>query len=70
MSFSFVVDFLSILSDDIMETLYTARLHGFPNLSRAGLEPALSEESILSLLIVLGSSISLVGLVFAFITYR
>ncbi|XP_017769439.1 PREDICTED: adhesion G protein-coupled receptor E2-like [Nicrophorus vespilloides] len=52
-----------------METLYTARLHGFPNLSRSSLEPALSEESILSLLIVLGSSVSLVGLVFAFITY-
>ncbi|XP_065164115.1 adhesion G protein-coupled receptor E2-like isoform X2 [Atheta coriaria] len=52
-----------------METLYTARLHGFPNLTRSGMEPALSEESVLSLLIVLGSSISLVGLVFAFITY-
>jgi hypothetical protein len=54
-----------------MDTLYTARLHGFPNLSRNSLEPTvLSEESVLSLLIVLGSSISLVGLVFAFITYR
>lgn len=53
-----------------METLYTARLHGFPNLSKSAMEPALSEESVLSLLIVLGSSISLVGLVFAFITYR
>ncbi|KAH0810604.1 hypothetical protein GEV33_012188 [Tenebrio molitor] len=54
----------------IMDTLYTARLHGFPNLSRNSLEPTvLSEESVLSLLIVLGSSISLVGLVFAFITY-
>ncbi|CAH1369808.1 adhesion G protein-coupled receptor E2-like [Tenebrio molitor] len=53
-----------------MDTLYTARLHGFPNLSRNSLEPTvLSEESVLSLLIVLGSSISLVGLVFAFITY-
>lgn len=52
-----------------METFYTARLHGFPNFSRTAMEPALSEESVLSLLIVLGSSISLVGLVFAFITY-
>ncbi|KAF5283914.1 hypothetical protein FQR65_LT13675 [Abscondita terminalis] len=52
-----------------METFYTAKLHGFPNLSRAMMEPAFSEESVLSLLIVLGSSISLVGLVFAFITY-
>lgn len=56
-----------------MDTLYTARMHGFPNLTRVGLmsgDSPLSEESILSLLIVLGSSISLVGLVFAFITYR
>ncbi|CAG9853611.1 unnamed protein product [Phyllotreta striolata] len=52
-----------------MDTLYTARIHGFPNLSKAGLEPPLTEESILSLLVVLGSSISLVALVFAFITY-
>ncbi|GJQ86423.1 hypothetical protein Trydic_g10331 [Trypoxylus dichotomus] len=52
-----------------METLYTTRFHGFPNLSRAAAESPLTEESMLSLLIVLGSSISLVGLVFAFITY-
>lgn len=53
-----------------METFYTARLHGFPNLSRTAMEPSLNQESLLSLLIVLGSSVSLVGLVFAFITYR
>lgn len=52
-----------------MDTLYTARLHGFLNLSRSS-EPALTEANVLSLLIVLGSSVSLVGLVFAFITYR
>ncbi len=28
------------------------------------------EEAVLSLIVVLGSSISLVGLIFAFITYR
>lgn len=53
-----------------MDTLMTSRFHGFPNLTRAGFEPVLTEESILSLLVVLGSSISLVALVFAFITYR
>lgn len=53
-----------------METLFTAKLHGFSNFSKNGVEPVFSEESFLSLLIVLGSSISLVGLVFAFITYR
>ncbi|XP_060517691.1 cadherin EGF LAG seven-pass G-type receptor 1-like [Cylas formicarius] len=52
-----------------MDTLYAARLHGFPNLTRGGTEPALTEQSVLSLLIVLGSSLSLVALVFAFITY-
>lgn len=52
-----------------METLFTGKLHGFTNFSRAAIEPVLSEESLLSLLIVLGSSVSLVGLVFAFITY-
>lgn len=53
-----------------METLFTSKLHGFANFSRSAIEPVLTEQSILSLLIVLGSSISLVGLVFAFITYR
>ncbi|KAF7282037.1 hypothetical protein GWI33_003476, partial [Rhynchophorus ferrugineus] len=52
-----------------MDTLYTTRFHGFPNFSRSSLEPNISEESVLSLLIVLGSSVSLVALVFAFITY-
>lgn len=57
-----------------MDTLYAARMHGFPNLTRGSAllpgETPFSEENILSLLIVLGSSVSLVGLVFAFITYR
>lgn len=52
-----------------METLYTARLHALSSYNRSNVEAALTEESVLSLLIVLGSSISLVGLVFAFITY-
>ncbi|XP_030747838.1 adhesion G protein-coupled receptor E3-like [Sitophilus oryzae] len=53
-----------------MDTLYTARLHGFPpNISHSSIETNISEESVLSLLIVLGSSVSLVALVFAFITY-
>ncbi|CAH0556810.1 unnamed protein product [Brassicogethes aeneus] len=52
-----------------MDTMYTAKLHGFPNLTRSNMDQAFTEESILSLLIVLGSSISLVALVFAFITY-
>lgn len=59
-----------------MENLYTARVHGFVTINSTnggngglGAQP-FTEESVLSLLIVLGSSISLVGLVFAFITYR
>ncbi|XP_045471200.1 adhesion G protein-coupled receptor E3-like [Harmonia axyridis] len=54
-----------------MDNLYSSRLHGFPNLSKgsASMETALTEQGVLSLLIVLGSSVSLVGLVFAFITY-
>lgn len=53
-----------------METLYTGRIHGFMNLSKIPVDPAFTEEKVVSLLIVLTSSISLVGLVFAFITYR
>ena len=54
-----------------MESFYTARIHGFPNYTMIGARGAdMTEESILSLVAVLGSSVSLVGLVFAFITYR
>lgn len=51
-----------------METLYTGRLHGFPNLT-SGYYPV-PEEGVLSLIVVLATSVSLVALVFAFITYR
>lgn len=54
----------------IMDSLYTARLHGFLSSNRTAMETNLTEEGVLSLLIVLGSSLSLVALVFAFITYR
>lgn len=55
-----------------MDNFYAARIHGLANLTAVGARPGtdLTEESILSLVSVLGSSISLVGLVFAFITYR
>ncbi|KAJ9583837.1 hypothetical protein L9F63_021813 [Diploptera punctata] len=56
-----------------MENFYTARVHGFPNLTARGLIPGsaehMTQEGLLSLVVVLGSSVSLVGLVFAFITY-
>ncbi|KAL1497053.1 hypothetical protein ABEB36_008080 [Hypothenemus hampei] len=52
-----------------MDTLYTARLHGFLNENKTVMDANLTEEGVLSLLIVLGSSLSLVSLVFAFITY-
>ncbi|XP_075211481.1 adhesion G protein-coupled receptor L4-like [Lycorma delicatula] len=50
-----------------MENVYSGRVHGFPNWTVVGV--ASGEEGILSLIVVLGSSLSLVGLVFAFITY-
>ncbi|PSN45016.1 hypothetical protein C0J52_11629 [Blattella germanica] len=54
-----------------MENVYTARVHGFPNLTGRGLLPEqMTQEGALSLVVVLGSSVSLVALVFAFITYR
>jgi hypothetical protein len=55
---------------------YTARVHGLPNLTARGLltggvsAEQMTQEGVLSLVVVLGSSVSLVGLVFAFITYR
>lgn len=61
-----------------METLYTGHLHGFPptNISSSSsfYNPMGStwgaQGGIVALGVVLGSSISLVGLAFAFITYR
>lgn len=55
-----------------MEGLFDRRIRGRSNFTVIGAYPGgdLAEESILSLVTVLGSSISLVGLVFAFITYR
>lgn len=53
-----------------MENIYTTRVHGFPNLTGAVLGEQMTQEGALSLVVVLGSSVSLVGLVFAFITYR
>ncbi|KDR22137.1 hypothetical protein L798_02101 [Zootermopsis nevadensis] len=53
-----------------MENFYTARVHGFPNLTGGLSAEQMTQEGALSLVVVLGSSVSLVGLVFAFITYR
>ena len=61
-----------------MDTLYTTGhgFHGFPstfNISSTTFYPGSSwgnQEGIVALGVVLGSSISLVGLAFAFITYR
>lgn len=52
-----------------MENFYSSKIHGFPNYTSLS-NGEFSQESVLSLIAVLGSSISLVGLVFAFITYR
>ncbi|XP_012154182.1 cadherin EGF LAG seven-pass G-type receptor 1 isoform X1 [Megachile rotundata] len=59
-----------------METLYTGAIHGFPQ-SNGGLGNGMSpgignsfdQDGVLSLIVVLGGSLSLVALVFAFITY-
>jgi hypothetical protein len=53
-----------------MDTLYTARVHGFAAPGLVNLTGLEGHEGILSLVAVLGSSVSLVALVFAFITYR
>lgn len=57
-----------------METLYTGHIHGFPttaNISYGSLSTAWgSQGGLIALGVVLGSSVSLVGLAFAFITYR
>lgn len=52
-----------------METLYTSQVHGFPNLTSSYIQVS-GEEGVLSLVVVLATSVSLVALVFAFITYR
>lgn len=60
-----------------METLYTG-IHGYPhktshgmtNGMSMGLAASLDQDGLLSLVVVLGGSLSLVALVFAFITYR
>ncbi|XP_031776647.1 adhesion G protein-coupled receptor L4 [Nasonia vitripennis] len=59
-----------------METLYTGAIHGFPQASNglangisSGLAASFDQDGVLSLVVVLGGSLSLVALVFAFITY-
>ncbi|XP_053695644.1 cadherin EGF LAG seven-pass G-type receptor 1-like [Sabethes cyaneus] len=56
-----------------METLYTGHIHGFPpaaNVSYGTLSTTWgSQGGLIALGVVLGSSVSLVGLAFAFITY-
>ncbi|VVC25696.1 Hypothetical protein CINCED_3A012620 [Cinara cedri] len=52
-----------------MENIYPRRVPVIGNLTGNGWTVA-SQESVLSLIVVLGSSVSLVGLIFAFITYR
>lgn len=58
-----------------METLYTGHIHGFTssqnNISYGSVGTAWgSQGGLVALGVVLGSSVSLVGLAFAFITYR
>lgn len=60
-----------------METLYTGAIHGFPQPNGAlangissGIGSSFDQDGVLSLIVVLGGSLSLVALVFAFITYR
>ncbi|XP_012270579.1 cadherin EGF LAG seven-pass G-type receptor 1 [Orussus abietinus] len=58
-----------------METLYTGAIHGFPKTGgiaggiATGIAGSLDQDGVLSLIVVLGGSLSLVALVFAFITY-
>ncbi|XP_017885636.1 adhesion G protein-coupled receptor L4-like [Ceratina calcarata] len=59
-----------------METLYTGAIHGFPqsnggqtNGISSGIASSFDQDGVLSLIVVLGGSLSLVALVFAFITY-
>ncbi|OAD58757.1 Codanin-1 [Eufriesea mexicana] len=64
-------------SSEEMETLYTGAIHGFPqsnggltNGISTGIASSFDQDGVLSLIVVLGGSLSLVALVFAFITYR
>ncbi|CAL7952463.1 unnamed protein product [Xylocopa violacea] len=59
-----------------MEALYTGTIHGFPrsntgpnNGISSGMANSFDQDGVLSLIVVLGGSLSLVALVFAFITY-
>ncbi|KAK2584046.1 hypothetical protein KPH14_006496 [Odynerus spinipes] len=60
-----------------MESLYTGAIHGFhqPNAGvmangfSTGIASSFDQDGVLSLIVVLGGSLSLVALVFAFITY-
>ncbi|CAG7821164.1 unnamed protein product, partial [Allacma fusca] len=53
-----------------MDNWYSARVHAMFESNTPGEDmEMLTEEGMLSLAVVLGSSLSLVGLVFAFITY-
>ncbi|RLU16757.1 hypothetical protein DMN91_010825 [Ooceraea biroi] len=59
-----------------METLYTGAIHGFPqpgggiaNGVSTGIATSFDQDGVQSLVVVLGGSLSLVALVFAFITY-
>ncbi|XP_076663167.1 cadherin EGF LAG seven-pass G-type receptor 1 isoform X1 [Andrena cerasifolii] len=59
-----------------METFYTGAIHGFPqsnggvaNGISTGIASSFDQDGVLSLIVVLGGSLSLVALVFAFITY-
>lgn len=61
-----------------MESLYSGAVHNFPQVKgigvangiSAGIAGPLDQQGVLSLVVVLGGSVSLVALVFAFITYR
>ncbi|KAL2726833.1 adhesion G protein-coupled receptor L4-like, partial [Vespula squamosa] len=60
-----------------MESLYTGAIHGFhqpnggmvANGFSTGIASSFDQDGVLSLIVVLGGSLSLVALVFAFITY-
>ena len=59
-----------------MDILYTDANHGFPQHGEnakgisTGIASNLDQDGVISLIVVLGGSLSLVALVFAFITYR
>lgn len=53
-----------------MQSVYPRRVPVPGNLTAVTGWTVASQESVLSLIVVLGSSVSLVGLIFAFITYR